>query len=157
VNAIAPYYYPHNTTCGAGGISAQAPLVLPAYPYPIFMAYATQPEALIHSITRAMIVNYGEYKDAAPGADGLEGKRQNLTWALPYHAGTVKALQEAGIWTPAAQAHNDKLLQRQAVLVGAWEGFMKANPPAEPAAFASAWMAVRKAALEKAGMDVIFN
>jgi TRAP transporter TAXI family solute receptor len=157
VNAIAPYYYPHKTTCGAGGISAQNALELPAYPYPIFMAYATQPEALIHSIVRAMIVNYGEYKDGAPGADGLEAKRQNLTWALPYHPGTVKALQEAGIWTPAAQAHNEKLLKRQAVLGEAWDGFMKANPPADAAAFSAAWLAVRKAALEKAGMDVIFN
>lgn len=157
VNAIAPYYYPHTTTCGAGGISAQTPLVLPSYPYPIFMAYAAQPAELIQSITTAMIVNYDAYKDGAPGADGLEAKRQNLTWALPYHPGAIKALQAAGIWTPAAQAHNDRLMQRQAVLAEAWGGFMKASPPADAAAFSAAWLAVRRAALEKAGMDVIFN
>jgi TRAP transporter TAXI family solute receptor len=157
VNAIAPYYYPHATTCGAGGISAQNKLVLPAYPYPIFMAYASQPAELVHAIAKSMIVNYDAYKDAAPGADGLEAKRQNLAWALPYHPGTVKALREAGTWTDAAQSHNDGLMRRQAVLGEAWGGFMKSSPPSDAAAFAAAWMAVRKAALEKAGMDVIFN
>jgi len=157
VNAISPYYYPHRTTCGAGGISAQNPLVLPAYPYPIFMAYASQPADLVHAIATSMIVNYGDYKDGAPGADGLEAKRQNLAWAMPYHPGTIKALQESGVWTAAAQAHNDGLMRRQQVLGEAWSGFMKANPPADSTAFATAWMAARKAALEKAGMDVIFN
>jgi TRAP transporter TAXI family solute receptor len=157
VNAVSPYYYPHRTTCGAGGISPDNALTLPVYPYPIFMAYASQPVDLIYGIAKSMVVNYDAYKDGAPGADGLEAKRQNLTWALPYHPGTIKALQEAGVWTPAAQAHNDGLMKRQKLLGDTWAAFMKANPPADNAAFATAWLAARKAALEKAGMDVIFN
>ena len=46
-----------------------------------------------------MIVDYAQYKDSAPGADGLEVKRQILNWVLPYHEGAVKALKEAGAWT----------------------------------------------------------
>lgn len=157
VNAVSPYYYPHKATCGAGGISPANSLELPVYPYPIFMAYASQPADLIYNIARAMIVNYDDYKASAPGADGLEVKRQNLTWVLPYHPGTVKALQEAGVWTPAAQAHNDKLLERQKVLGTAWGEFTKASPPADNAAFATAWMAKRKDALSKAGMPVVFE
>jgi len=154
---VGPWYYPHTATCGAGGISATSPIELPVYPYPIFMAYGSQPVDLIHGIAKSMIVNYNDYKDGAPGADGLELKRQNLTWVLPYHPGTVKAMQEAGVWTPEAQAHNTMMMRRQQVLGEAWTGFMRATPPADNAAFATAWMAVRKAALEKASLDVIFQ
>src|SRR6185295_8859796 len=84
VNRIAPYYYPHNTTCGAG-IPAGGAVELPSYPYPIFMAYASQPADLIYGLSKAMIDGYNEYKDAAPGAAGLAISRQNLTWVVPYH------------------------------------------------------------------------
>lgn len=157
VRAIGPYFYPHEVTCGAGGLSKESPLSLPAYPYPIFMTYAEQPVELIHGVTKSMIVNYDDYKDGAPGADGLEVTRQNLRWVLPYHAGAVKALQEAGAWTPEAQAHNDALIKRQQVLADAWKAFMAANPPADQQAFTAAWMQGRNAALVKAGMDPVFN
>jgi TRAP transporter TAXI family solute receptor len=153
---IGPYFYPHKAECGAA-VSKEAPIVMPAYPYPIFMAYASQPADLIHSITKAMIVNYADYKDGAPGADGLELKRQNLAWVLPYHEGAVRALKEAGVWTAAAQAHNDALLKRQNVLLTAWADFTKASPPEDKDAFYKAWMAKRKAALTGAGLDPIFE
>jgi TRAP transporter TAXI family solute receptor len=157
VNAIGPYFYPHKTECGAGGLSKTAPVVMPAYPYPIFMAYASQPADLVYGVAKSMIVNYDLYKDGAPGADGLELKRQNLTWVLPYHEGTVRAFKEAGVWTPAAQKHNDMLLKRQQVLMAAWDEFTKASPPNDKDAFYKAWMVKRKAALDKAGMDAIFE
>lgn len=156
VRKVGPYFYPHNATCGAGGLSADKPVEIPAYPYPIFMAYASQPAELIHGITQAMIVHYADYKDGAPGADGLELKRQNLTWVLPYHEGAVRALKEAGVWTPAAQAHNDMLLKRQATLAAAWTEFNRAAPD-DKDAFYKAWMAKRKDALAKAGLDPVFE
>ena len=157
VNKIGPYFYPHKVTCGAGGLSASNPVEMPAYPYPIFMAYASQPAELIHGVTRSMIVNYDLYKDGAPGADGLEVKRQNLTWVMPFHAGAVQALKEVGAWTPAAQTHNDMLLKRQATLAAAWKEFTDAKPPEDKDAFYTAWMAKRKDALTRAGLDVIFE
>ena len=42
------------------------------------MAYASQPADLVYAITKAMIAGYDAYKDGAPGAAGLEVKRQNL-------------------------------------------------------------------------------
>ena len=61
-----------------------APVELPAYPYPIFMAYASQPADLVYGVTKAMIADYDAYKDGAPGAAGLELKRQNCVGrALP--------------------------------------------------------------------------
>lgn len=156
VHKIAPYYYPHKTTCG-GGITAAAPVELPAYPYPIFMAYASQPVDLIHAATRAMIVNYADYKDAAPGATGLAVDRQNYTWVLPYHEGAVRALKEAGIWKEAHEKHNQMLLKRQQTLSGAWADYLKTNPADDKAAFLAGWMSARKAALTKAGLDPIFE
>ena len=101
-----------------------------------------------------MIVNYDAYKDAVIGVDGLEAKRQNLKWIIPYHAGTVKALKEAGVWNEAAQAHNDSLIKRQKTLAEAWKAFLSASPPAEDAAFKTGWMKARAEALTKAGLPV---
>jgi hypothetical protein len=143
-------------TCGAG-LPPDGSAELPSYPYPIFMAYASQPADLIYNLAKAMIANYDAYKDAAPGAAGLEVKRQNLSWVLPYHEGTVKALKEAGAWKPEHEAHNQKLLKRQETLVNAWAAFLKTNPPDDKGAFAKGWSAARRAALTAAGMDPIFE
>lgn len=157
MSRIGPYFYPHKTTCGAGGLSASNPLELPAYPYPIFTAYASQPADLVYAIAKSMIVNYDAYKDSAPGADGLELKRQNLTWVLPYHEGAVRALKEAGAWTDAAQKHNDALLKRQQTLIAAWNEYLKSSPPDDKDAFHKGWMGKRKDALTKVGMDPVFE
>ena len=156
VRKIGPYYGPHTATCGVG-LSPQNPTELPAYAYPIFMAYASQPADLIYGLTRAMIVDYDAYKDNAPGAAGLEVKRQNLAWVLPYHEGAVRALKETGAWKAEHEAYNQKLLKRQETLATAWSTFVKGNPPDDKAAFAKGWMAARKAALAAVGMDPVFE
>ena len=156
LNKVGPYYYPHQTTCGPG-MSASSPSMLPVYPYPIFTSYASQPSDLVYNLAKAMIVSYKDYKDGAPGAAGLAVDRQNLAWVLPYHEGTVKALKEAGVWKPEHDAHNNALVKRQATLAAAWADYLKTNPPSERADFAKGWMAARKAALTKAGMETIFE
>lgn len=157
VQKVGPYFYPHQATCGAGGLSKENPVELPAYPYPIFMAYAKEDANTIYGLTKAMIVNYDDYKNGAPGADGLELKRQNLAWVLPYHPGAVKAIKEAGAWTPEAEKHNEALLKRQSVLAAAWKGYLDSKPPDDKDAFYKGWMAQRKDALVKAGLDPIFD
>jgi hypothetical protein len=121
------------------------------------MAYADQSADLVYGVTRAMIVDYDAYKDGAPGAAGLELKRQNFTWVLPYHEGAVRALKEAGAWKAEHEAHNQKLLKRQETLAGAWAAFLKTNPPEDKGAFGKGWAAARKAALVAAGMDPVFD
>ena len=156
IRKVAPYYVPHRTTCGPG-LSAEAALELPSYPYPIFMAYASQPTELIASLAGAMIEDYAAYKDGAPGAAGLELSRQNLAWVLPYHEGAVEAIKKAGAWKAEHQAHNDRLVKRQQVLAEAWGAFLKTNPSGDDAAVRKAWMGARAKALGAAGMDVIFE
>lgn len=156
LHKLAPYVFPHTATCGAG-ISPQAPLETGTFPYPIFMGYASMTSDLAYGLTKALIVSYDAYKDAAPGAAGLALKLQKLEWVVPFHDGAVRALREAGVWTEALQKHNDALVQRQKVLADAWAALLKASPPDDADAFRKAWTAARKAALEKAGMDVVFE
>lgn len=156
INKISPYYAPHKATCGPG-MSAQNPVELPNYPYPIFMVYAAQPANLVYSLAKSMIVNYDLYKDGAPGAAGLELKRQILSWALPYHEGAVKAFKESGVWTAAHEAYNQDLIRRQDTLAAAWNAFLKSAPPDDAETFRKGWMAARAAALKKAQLDVILE
>ena len=155
LNKFGPYYAPHKATCGVG-ITAANPVELPNYPYPIFVAYASQPAELVYNLAGAMIKGYDGYKDGAPGADGLELKRQNLTWALPYHEGTVRALKDAGAWKPEHEAHNQQMLKRQQTLADAWKAYVKSGSD-DDAAFRKGWTSARAAALRKAGMDPIFE
>ena len=156
LNKLGPYFYPHKATCGSG-ITPQTAIELPSYPYPIFIAYASQAADLTYGLTKAMVADYAAYKDGAPGAAGLAVGRQNLKWVIPYHAGAVKALKEAGAWKAEHETHNQGLLKRQAALAGAWAAYQKTNPPGDKGAFTKGWFAARKAALTKAGMDPIFD
>lgn len=153
---IGPHFQPHKATCGAG-IPKGGFVELPTYAYPIFVAYADQADDVVYGITKAMIVNYDAYKDGAPGAKGLDVKNQNLKWVIPYHAGAVKALKEAGVWKDEHDKYNAVLLKRQDVLAEAWAAFLKTNPPDEKDAFTKGWMVARKDALTKAGLQAIFE
>jgi len=148
---VGSFFFPHLATCGAG-ISKEKPIEMGNYPYPIFVTYASQPDDLIYSVTKAMIDGYDAYKDAAPGASGLAAARQTKNWVVPVHPGAVKALKEAGHWSAEQEAHNNNLFKRQGVLTTAWTDYTKGNPPAEEKAFLEGWMKARAAALAKANM-----
>jgi TRAP transporter TAXI family solute receptor len=148
---VGSFFFPHLTTCGAG-ISPEKPIELGNYPYPIYVAYASQPQDLVYSITKAMVDGYDTYKDSAPGAGGLAAARQTKNWVVPVHAGAVKALKEAGQWTAEQEAHNNALYKRQEVLASAWAEYSKGSPPSEEKAFLDGWMNARAAALAKANM-----
>lgn len=150
VKKVAPFFYPHVSTCGAG-ISKDKPIELSTYPYPIGTVYATQPADLTYAMTKAMIDGYDGYKDSAPGATGLAVKAQTMKWVVPFHAGAVKALKEAGHWTADDEAHNNNLFKRQQVLIAAWTEYMK-TPAADEAKHMAGWMEARKAALAKANL-----
>jgi TRAP transporter TAXI family solute receptor len=151
MHKVGSFFFPHVATCGAG-ISKENPIELGNYPYPIFVAYSSQPADLVYAITKAMIVNYDVYKDATPGASGLAADRQTKNWVVPVHPGAVKALKEAGHWSDDQETYNNKLLKRQEVLTAAWADYGKSNPPSDDKAFLDGWMKARAAALAKANM-----
>ena len=148
---VGSFFFPQLATCGAG-ISPEKPIELGNYPYPIYVAYASQEPAQVYSLAKAMIDGYDAYKDSAPGAGGLAASRQTKNWVVPVHPGAVKALKEAGQWTAEQEAHNNALLKRQDVLASAWADYNKGNPPSDEKAFLDGWMKTRASALAKASM-----
>jgi TRAP transporter TAXI family solute receptor len=156
VAKAGPYFVRHFSTCGISG-SKEKPLETSSYPYPVVAVYAQQSADFVYSLTKAMVEGYPDYKDAVPGASGLDPKAQNFQWVLPVHPGAVKAFKEAKVWKDADELHNQKLLTRQKVLGDAWAAFLETSPPDDKDAFRKAWMAARKSALEGAKLDVIFE
>ena len=150
----APFYTRQMGTEGAG-LSAENPHEGGTYPFPILIVYHDQDEDLVFNMTRAMVELFDDYADAAPGAGGWALDRQTFEWAVPYHDGAIRYFRQIGVWTDAAQAHNEALIERQEVLITAWEAYI-ATDPAEDG-FAQGWMEARAAALEAAGMDVVFQ
>ncbi len=54
------------------------------------------------------------------------------------------------------QAHQDNLVERQNVLLSAWESFMQ-DAPSDDEAFTTDWMEARATALNDAGFEPIFE
>ncbi len=148
LKAVAPYYVMTKATLGAE-LDGTEGKTLGTYPYPILMAYDTQDADLVYNMTKAMVELFDKYEGNAPGANGWALGNQVFDWVVPFHEGAVKYYQEAGVWTDAAQSHNDMLIERQNVLAAAWEELTAANPDGD---WTEAWAAKRKEALGAAGM-----
>ncbi len=151
VQKVGSFFFRHVATCGAG-ISKEKPIELGNYPYPIFVAYGSQPADQVYAVTKAMITGYDIYKDATAGAAGLGANRQTKNWVVPVHPGAVKALKEAGQWTDDQEAQNNAVFKRQAVRAAAGTGYGKSSPPSDDKEFLAGWMKARAAALAKANM-----
>lgn len=157
VKKVGAYFVPHVATCGAAGVTPQAPVETASYPYPLFAAYTSVPPDLIYALTKAMIADYDAYKDGAPGASGLKADKQTRQWVVPIHAAAARALKEAGQWSDADETYNVALRKRQDVLKTAWDAYLKTSPPDDKEKFRAGWMAARKDALAKANMPNGFD
>ena len=156
LTANAPFFVPSMGTEGAG-LSKDNPHEGAAYPYPILIAYADQDPDLVYSMTKAMVEQFDNYKDGAPGAGGWALERQQFDWVVPYHEGAIRYLEEIGVWTEAFQEQNDRLIERQDVLQTAWQGYTSGEPPDDEEAFYQGWLKARAEALEAAGFDPIWK
>lgn len=154
IRKMGPYFMPHVGTRGAA-ISESAPHEGGTYPYPLLTGLDSSDPAVVSALVRALHSHYDDYKDADPGSIGWAMDRQIFQWVVPYHDGAVAVFRELGVWSDADQAHNDLLLQRQAVLAAAWAEM--AGSDLEGEAFRSAWMAKRREALSAAGFDPIWQ
>lgn len=154
--AVAPYFQPHLVTAGAGGVSADNPVPSASYPYPIVIGNNSLDETVAYSLIKAMNEQYDVFKDSAPGANGYSLDNQDLTWVIPFHDGVIRYYEEIGIWNDDLQAHQDYLVQRQTLILDAWDNFID-NAPSDDDAFTQAWMQARAAALNSAGMDLVFE
>lgn len=156
MRAVAPYFQPHQVTAGAGGISADNPVPSASYPYPIVIGNETLDDVVAYSLIKAMQEKFDAYKDSAPGANGYALDNQNLQWVIPFHEGVVRYYQEIGVWNDELQAHQDYLVNRQNLILDAWNAFID-DAPSDNDAFTEAWMQARADALNAAGMDLVFE
>jgi TRAP transporter TAXI family solute receptor len=151
MKAIAPFFSPMTATVGAT-IDGTDGAPTAGYAYPVLTAMVGQDADLVYNMTKAMVELFPAYDGKAPGIGGWALDKQNYEWVVPFHAGAIRYFKEIGVWNDAAQAHNDKLVARQAALKKAWEA-LKAEAPTD---WASAWDAKRREALSAGGFEVVF-
>jgi len=137
-------------------ITKEAPHEGAAYAYPALVSNADQDADVVYALVKAMMENYDDYKDAAPGAKGWTIDNQNLTWALPYHDGAIRYWKEKGMWGDKEQAHQDGLVKRQQVLIDAWNAIPNRDGMSKDE-LKAAWGKARAAALTKADMTLVFD
>ncbi|MEO0819480.1 MAG: TAXI family TRAP transporter solute-binding subunit [Pseudomonadota bacterium] len=151
MQSIAPFFAPMMAKVGAT-IDGTDGTPTAGYAYPVLIAMAEQDEALVYQMTKAMVELFPDYDGNAPGIGGWSIDKQNFEWVAPYHDGAIRYYKEVGKWSDAAQAHNDKLIARQAALAAAWEE-LKAEGPSD---WEAAWDAKRREALAAGGFEVVF-
>ena len=150
---IVPFFTPHMATRGAA-ISAENPHEGATYPYPMLVTLAEQDETEVHDLARVIHTHYDEFKNADPGAIGWALDRQILQWSVPYHEGSVRYLKSTGVWGAAEDAHNERLIERQAVLAAAWQAHTENTPAGD--GFVAAWYTQRAEALQAHGFDPVW-
>lgn len=148
---IAPFFSVNKAMVGAN-IDGTDGYQGATYAYPVLTAMAATEADLVYNMTKAMVELFPKYDGNSPGIGGWAMEKQNMEWVVPYHEGAIRFYTEAGIWTDAAQAHNDSLIARQAALAAAWEETNAANPDD----FGTAWVEARRKALEAGGFTIVF-
>ena len=151
VHAIAPYFTPHMAVRGTA-ISETTPHEGGTYPYPLLTTLAKTDPAVTAALARAIDEGFEQFKEADPGAIGWARDRQIFDWVVPWHPGAVSYFRSVGAWTEAHDAHNERLLERQRILAGAWQLFMKSGDKLEPR-----WMKLRAEHLDAEGFDPVWR
>ena len=152
---VIPYYLPQFETRGAG-VSEQDPWNGGGYALPILVTNADRDTDEVYALTKFVEDQYDNFKTLAPGAEGWELSRQVFDWVMPYHEGAVRYFREQGVWSEEYEAHNQNLLNRQAVLADAWEQQL-AQAAVSDQSFQASWMKRRGEALTAAGFDPGFR
>jgi len=148
---IAPFFLTNKARVGAT-IDGTDGYQGAGYPYPVLTAIAATEDDLVYNMTKAMVDLFPQYDGNAPGIGGWALDKQKMEWVVPYHNGAIRYYKEAGLWTDAAQAHNDDLVKRQETLSAAWEA-LKAEAPAD---WMAAWGEARRVALSAGGFEIVF-
>lgn len=148
---VAPFYTPNKATVGAN-IDGTDGVQGATYAYPVLVSMADADPDLVYNMTKAMVELFPQYDGKAPGIGGWNIDKQNFTWVVPYHDGAIAYFKELGVWSDEAQAHNDRLIERQEVLQAAWKELEAENPDD----WVAAWSQKRRDALADAGFKVVF-
>jgi uncharacterized protein len=157
--AVNPLWAPQMVSVGVNVESneqGKVPFEGNNFPYPLFISSDKAPDELAYGLTKAVMENFEDIKDAGPSMGGYHLDKQNLKWVMPYHPGAIAYYKEKGLWTPEHDAHNEAILKRQQVLADAWKKTTERNI-SDAEEFEKAWMKDRADALDAAGMVVPFR
>ena len=116
-----------------------------SHPYPVLLTTSKKSTDDVYSLIKAISENLDAIQTHTPSAEGWNLSWQNLTWVMPYHKGAIKYFQEVGIWSDAAQAHQDMLVRRQNALIKAFKNYKSTNPDDD--SFVSGWRYLREITL----------
>lgn len=146
-----PWYVPHVATQGPA-IDINEGIEVFTSAYPLLVAMDDADPDMVYGMTKVIALHYDEYKDSAPGANGWRIHGQQLANAfIPYHDGAIAYFREIGIWTPEAEAKQQDNLNRQRVLMSAWQEY-NVSAPADRGAFESGWLEFREQRLAELGL-----
>ena len=150
VRSRLPWYVPH--IAFEGPTLPEEGLEVFSSAYPLLVGLDSSDEAMVYSMVKIMHTHFDDYKDNAPGATGWLLARQKFDQAfIPFHPGAIRYYKEIGAWDAAADAQNERNLQRQRVLADAWTRFLPSAPEGY-AEFEAAWLVARNSALEAEGL-----
>ncbi|WP_299566028.1 TAXI family TRAP transporter solute-binding subunit [uncultured Sulfitobacter sp.] len=151
MTAIAPFFTPNKAMVGAT-IDGTDGYQGAGYAYPVLTATDETDEDLVYNMTKAMVELFPQYDGKAPGISGWSIDKQDMEWVVPYHEGAIRYYTEKGVWSDAAQAHNDNLVKRQEALIGAWDALKETDPED----WEAAWAQARRQALKDGGFEITF-
>ncbi len=145
---VAPFLQSYTETVGAG-LSADHPVDIFAYRYPVLVVNADEDEDFVYNYLKALDQAYPLYKNgtAVMGRWSLDGAGTPPI-DVPFHPGAIKYLKEKGIWTDDMQAWNDRRLTRLNALKAAWKDAVAEGQGKSDDAFAKIWQTHRQEALD---------
>ena len=120
VQEIAPWVVPSPMDNGAG-MTKENPVTILGYGYPV-VSYADQSAESIYAYVKAMDETFDDWVGAAANLHNW-GKDSILIepFGVPVHEGTIKFLEEQGLWTEEYQKKNEGLIERSKKLKEAWD------------------------------------
>lgn len=146
-----PFVEPFQETIGAG-LSAQNPVWMMGYRYPMITVPAKANIDEVYAMTRAVAETYDLYKDANPIMPRWNvAKAGTPPMDAAFHPGAIRYLKEAGIWKPEHETWQAGMLERHAALQAAWKSMMVDDPSAraaDAAGLQKIWEARRAKTLE---------
>lgn len=156
LKSVAPYIQ-QQEICKGIGVPQGECVEINGYGYPEWLVMADYDADVVYNLLKAMDVHHEEIVAKAPQADGYALDKQNIMNSWPWHEGAVRYLEEKGLWSEEAQAHQDELVRRQEVLAEAWTSFTAGDTPSGETEFAMAWGEARAAALREADLPVVYE
>jgi TRAP transporter TAXI family solute receptor len=82
------------------------------YQNAMFCSPSMNPE-IVYGVVKAIFDHSDEFADTHPSAKYWSLKHKPVSLAVPYHDGAIRYFKEKELWTPEAQAYQEKILKRQ--------------------------------------------